>query len=101
MADDKTKPNDDAPVTLPKKAPSKPAAQSPLEKAVGAFVNGFHVKDIERDLVRELKAVGITSLDDLQGHRLKAIRRALDQTLRASAHRLLGAAEPFRKEKKR
>ena len=100
MPDDKTKPDDDAPVTLPKKTSSKPA-QSPLEKAVGAFANGFHVKDIERDLLREMKAVGITSLDDLQGHQMKAIRRALDQTLRASAHRLLGAAEPFRKEKTR
>ena len=73
-----------------------------LEKAVESFANDFHVKDIERDLVRELQAVGITSLEDLQGHRLHAIRRALDQTLRASAHRLLAAAEPLRsKETKR
>lgn len=99
---------DDTPVeAVPKSEPTKPPTskpaskprqvqQTPLERAVHAFVDGFEQQDVTDRLLVEFERIGIESLEDIGPHRLGDVRRALQVTLRATAHAFYAAAAEFR-----
>ncbi|MBN2446347.1 MAG: hypothetical protein JXO22_06470 [Phycisphaerae bacterium] len=96
-----TKPKPDAaPAASDSHAPA--ATPDPLRAAVAVFVEALCAEGPDRitdRLLVELRAVGVSTIQDAAPHRLGDLKRALGATLGYDAHALLAAIEPHRRTK--
>jgi hypothetical protein len=86
------------PTTIKRSSTSRKTRQTPLERAIRAFVDGIDPHEAADRLLAEFERVGIESLEDVGPHRLGDVRHVLQVAYRATAHDFYAAAAEFRSD---